>query len=80
VSVTRAEYTSSKKELRLEATSTSSTATLTAYVTSTNALLGTLTRNSGGKYFAKFSVATNPQSVTVRSSAGGSATRTVTLQ
>jgi WD40-like Beta Propeller Repeat len=80
VSVTRADYTSSKQELRLEATSTSSTATLKAYVTSTNALLGTLTRNSGGKYFAKFNVATNPQSVTVRSSAGGSATRTVTLK
>lgn len=80
VSLTRADYSSSKQELRLEATSTSSTATLTAYVTSTNALLGTLTRTSGGKYFAKFNVATNPQSVTVRSSAGGSATRTVTLK
>jgi hypothetical protein len=79
VSVTRAEYSSSRNELRLEGTSTNSTATLTAYVTSTNALLGTLT-HSGGKYFARFSLSTNPQSVTVRSSAGGSATRTVTLK
>ena len=79
VSVTRADYVSSKHELRLEATSTSSTATLKAYVTSTNALLGTLTR-TGGKYSARFGLPANPQSVTVRSSAGGSALRTVTLR
>jgi hypothetical protein len=81
VSVTRAEYGSSKKELRVEATSTNASATLKAYVTSTNALIGTLKNNGGGKYAATFAgVASNPASVTVRSSADGSATKTVALK
>lgn len=80
VSVTRAEYTAAKRELRVEATSTNASATLKAYVTSTNALIGTLT-NGGGKYSATFSgVASSPGTVTVRSSAGGSAVRAVALK
>lgn len=80
VSVTRAEYTVSKRQLRVEATSNNSSATLTAYVTSSGALLGTLTNNGGGSYRAELNVATNPVNVTVRSSRGGSATRAVTLK
>jgi hypothetical protein len=75
VSISRAEYDSGKRVLRVEASSSSSSATLRAYVSSTNELIGTL---SGGK--GEFSWPTNPQSITVRSSLGGSATRTVTAK
>jgi hypothetical protein len=80
VAVTRAEYTASKKELRIEATSTNSTATLQVFVTSTNQLIGTLTNKGGGKYEGQFTWPTNPQNVTVRSSLGGSASKAVTLK
>ena len=80
VSVTRAEYDASKKQLRIEASSTSVSATLKAYTTSTGALLGPLANNGGGKYSATLSATTSPGSVTVKSSLGGSATRTVALK
>jgi hypothetical protein len=75
VSIARAEYDSGKRVLRVEASSSSSSATLRVYASSTNELIGTL---SGGK--GEFSWPTNPQSITVRSSLGGSATRTVTAK
>jgi hypothetical protein len=40
-------------------------------------LIGTLKNEGGGQYRGQFSSSTNPQSITVRSSLGGSATRTV---
>jgi hypothetical protein len=80
VSITRAEYESSKRTLRVEATSSRSTATLKVYVTSSGALIGTLTNNGGGKYGGQFSLATNPQNITVRSNFGGQASRSVTLK
>jgi hypothetical protein len=75
VSIARAEYDSGKRVLRIEASSSSSSATLKAYVSSTNQLIGTL---SGGR--GEFSWPTNPQNITVRSSLGGSASRTVTAK
>jgi hypothetical protein len=75
VSIGRAEYDSSKRTIRIEATSSRTGATLKAYVTSTGALLGTLSGGGG-----TFAASTNPQSITVRSSLGGSATRTVTAK
>ena len=75
VSIGRAEYDSAKRTIRIEATSNRTGATLKAYVTSTGALLGTL---SGGG--ATFAASTNPQSITVKSSLGGSAARTVTAK
>jgi hypothetical protein len=75
VTISRAEYTSSKRELRVEASSSSSGATLRVYVTSTDELIGTL---SGGK--GEFSWPSNPGNITVRSSLGGSASRNVTLK
>src|SRR3712207_4434809 len=72
VSISRAEYDSGKRELRVEASSSRSGATLRVHVTSTNAIVGTLSGGTG-----IFTVASNPQSITVRSSLGGSATRTV---
>ncbi|HXG94992.1 MAG TPA: hypothetical protein VNN73_21815 [Blastocatellia bacterium] len=80
VSVQRAEYTMSKRELRVEATSTSASATLQVFVTSTGQLIGTLANNGGGKYSATFTWPSNPQSITVKSSLGGSATKTVTAK
>ncbi len=72
VTITRAEYDSAKRQLRVEATSSRAGATLRVHVTSSNALIGTL---SGG--VGQFAVGSNPQSVTVRSSLGGMATLTV---
>ncbi|HEX7315084.1 MAG TPA: FG-GAP-like repeat-containing protein [Pyrinomonadaceae bacterium] len=76
VSIQKAEYTSSKRMLHVEATSSRSGATLQVFVTSTGQLLGTLT-SKGNKYSGDFNAATNPQNITVRSSLGGSATRAV---
>ena len=77
VAVTRAEYDGGKRELRLEATSSSASPTLQVFVTSTGQLIGALSNNGGGRYGRVFSWPSNPQSVTVRSSLGGSATATV---
>lgn len=77
VTITRAEYDASKRELRVEATSTRSNATLQVFVTSSGQLIGTLTNNGGGKYGRQFNLSTNPQNITVRSNFGGAATRTV---
>lgn len=75
VTISRAEYDSGNRELRVEATSNTSGATLRCYVTSTGELIGTLSGGSG-----RFSWPTNPQNITVRSSLGGSATRTVSAR
>lgn len=77
VTITRAEYDGGNRRLRIEATSTRSTATLQAFVTSSGQLIGTLSNDGGGRYRGEFSWPVNPQSVTVRSSLGGQATRTV---
>jgi hypothetical protein len=75
VAIQLAEYSSGR--LRVEATSTRSTATLRVYVTSTNAQIGTLRNEGGGRYRGDFSWPSNPQNITVRSSLGGSASRAV---
>ena len=77
VNVTRAEYDSGNRTLRVEATSTSSSATLQVFVSSTGQLLGTMSNSGGGQYRGEFGVSTNPQNITVRSSLGGVATRSV---
>ncbi|MGB7923166.1 MAG: hypothetical protein WCF57_07975 [Pyrinomonadaceae bacterium] len=79
VAIQRAEYDGGKRELRVDATSNNSSAVLKCYVTSTGALIGTLS-GSGGRYSGQFSVSTNPQNITVRSSLGGSATRAVSAK
>ena len=79
VTITAAQYKISRKQLSVQATSTSSDATLQVFVTSTDTLIGTLTKRDA-KYVGKFSWPTNPQSITVKSSAGGSATKTVTAR
>ncbi|HUS16863.1 MAG TPA: hypothetical protein VM536_17845 [Chloroflexia bacterium] len=77
VSITRAEYSTGNRELRVEATSTSASAVLRVHETATNQLIGTLNNDGGGRYSGRFAVASNPQNVTVRSSLGGAASRNV---
>ncbi|HEV3478398.1 MAG TPA: hypothetical protein VG144_03005, partial [Gaiellaceae bacterium] len=77
VAVTLAEYTVSKRMLRVEATSTNSSATLTVFVTATGEEIGPLRNEGGGRHRAELPWPTNPETITVRSSAGGSATRSV---
>jgi len=79
ITISLAQYWSSKKQLRVSANSTSATATLKVYVTTTGQFIGTLT-NNGGKYSGQFSWPSNPQNITVRSSLGGSATKAVTTK
>ena len=71
VSITRAEYDRSKTTLRVEATSSRSSATLQVLVTSTGQLIGNLTNNGGGKFSRQFTWSVNPQNITVRSNFGG---------
>ena len=52
-------------------------ATLTVYVTSTNATIGTLTDDGSGRFRGNLNFGTNPGNITVKSSGGGSATRSV---
>jgi hypothetical protein len=78
VAVTLSEYVVSKQTLNAQATSTSASATLKVYVTSTGTLIGALTNVGGGKYQGQFSQSVNPQNITVKSSLGGSASLAVT--
>ena len=80
VAVTLAQYDTAKKELQVQATSTSASATLQVFVSATNALIGTLANKGGGKYEGQFSWPTNPSNITVKSSLGGSATSAVTAK
>src|SRR5262249_46792674 len=77
VAVTLAEYKVADQILNVEATSTSASATLQGFVTSTGARIGTLSNAGGGTYQGQFSWPVNPQSITVRSNLGGSATTAV---
>jgi len=80
VAIQLAEYASGNQQLRVEATSSSASATMQVFVTATNQLIGTLRNEGGGRYRGDFSWSSNPQNITVRSSLGGSASRTVTVK
>jgi hypothetical protein len=76
VTILGAQYNTARRQLLVQATSSNSTATLQVFVTSSNTLVGTLTKK-GTKYTGKFSWSTNPVNITVKSSLGGSATAVV---
>jgi hypothetical protein len=80
VSITRAEYDTGNRRLRVEATSTRANAILQAFVTSNNQLIGTLSNDGGGRFRGEFAWPVNPQNITVRSNFGGQATRAVTAR
>ena len=77
VTITRAQYTTSRSQLTVQATDTDDTATLTVSVTSTGEVLGTMMNRGGGSYSAKFTGISNPRKITVTSNLGGSATARV---
>ena len=79
VTIRGAIYTTARQSLAVQATTTSETATLNVYITSTDTLIGPLTRR-GDKFRGKFRLPTNPSNITVKSSAGGSATADVTVR
>jgi hypothetical protein len=67
--------------LRLDATSTNATATLTVLNAATGAVIGTLRNGGGGKYSGTFTVNLgNAPRVTVLSSLGGISTIAVPLK
>jgi hypothetical protein len=79
VVITKAEYVASKNQLKIEATSTSSAATLQVFNATTGSLringlppvVGTMSNAGGGKFVGQF-VAGGPfTSVAVQSSQGG---------
>ncbi|HLJ57790.1 MAG TPA: hypothetical protein VKT77_22325 [Chthonomonadaceae bacterium] len=78
LALTRAEYTVSQKQLRLEATSTNPAATLTAYDAATGAMIGNMTFSGGNKFQLQVLWPTAVKSVTLKSSKGGSVTGAVT--
>jgi hypothetical protein len=80
VAVGKAQYDSGKKQLLVEATSSNGAATLTVHVAATGELIGTLTGDGSGRYKGQFSWPVNPQSITVKSDLGGSATKPVTAK
>jgi hypothetical protein len=80
VLISRADYTASRRELRVQASSTNRNAVLKVYTVDTNDLIGTLSPRGQGRYDGQFNWPANPQNVRVRSSLGGSATRAVTLR
>jgi plastocyanin len=72
VTITRAQYTTSRSQLVVQATDTNETATLTVSVTSTGETLGPMMNRGGGSYQAKFTGISNPRNITVTSNFGGS--------
>ena len=80
VTITRAQYTTSRSQLTVQATDSNSTATLTVSVTSTGQILGPMQNRGDGSYQAKFSGVANPVNITVTSNLGGSATAAVRVR
>jgi hypothetical protein len=80
VAIQRAEYRSSKRELRVEATGSDPSATLTVFVTSSGQGIGTLSNVGGNQFRANLTFPVNPVNITVRSSKGGSASRAVSAR
>ncbi len=76
VEVVGAQYDSARHLLQVKATDNIAGATLQAYVTSTNTLIGTLRQNATG-YIGKFSWPNNPVNITVKSNTGASASARV---
>jgi len=80
VSVQKADYVVSKKQLTVQASSTSQTATLTVTSTATGEVIGVLTNKGAGSYAGTFPLVASPQNITVTSDLGGTANRAVTLK
>jgi len=75
--VTRAEDAVRQGQLKLDALSTSPSATLTVWNASTGALIGSMSNAGNGKYTGTFAVPVAVTSVTLKSSLGGTTTGSV---
>jgi hypothetical protein len=80
VSIQKADYVVSKKQLTVQASSTSQTVSLTVTSTATGEVIGVLTNKGAGSYAGTFSLPASPQNITVTSDLGGTASRAVTLK
>jgi hypothetical protein len=80
VSIQKADYVVSKKQLTVQASSTSQTVMLTVTSTATGQVIGVLTNKGAGSYAGTFPLAASPQNITVTSDFGGAASRAVTLK
>jgi hypothetical protein len=81
VAIQAAEYFVKRRLLRMEATSSKPTATLSVFETSSGAFIGVLTRDPpGGTYGGQFAWVADPRNVTVRSDLCGWATKDVRLK
>jgi len=80
IAIQQADYFTSRRELRVGAKDTNSTATLRVYVTSTGELMGQLTKGGDGTYRGQFAWPVNPQNITVQSNLCGQSTKDVTLK
>jgi hypothetical protein len=72
--ITKGEYTVKQSQLRVEATSTSTTPTLTVFNTASGQLIGTMINNGGGKYSLQVIVSPAVLNVTIKSTLGGTIT------
>jgi hypothetical protein len=80
VSIQKADYVVSKKQLTVPASSTSQTVMLTVTSTATGEVIGVLTNKGAGSYAGTFPLSASPQNITVTSDLGGTASRAVTLK
>ncbi|HLG16209.1 MAG TPA: PQQ-binding-like beta-propeller repeat protein [Blastocatellia bacterium] len=80
VAIQQALWVTSKRQLRVSATSTNAAASLSVYATSTGQLLGALTNDGAGSYSVRLRLSSNPQNITVRSTSGGSASKAVNVK
>lgn len=80
VSIQKADYVVSKKQLTVQASSTSQTVMLTVTSTATGEVIGVLNNKGAGSYAGTFPLSVSPQNITVTSDLGGTASRAVTLK
>ena len=80
VTITRAQYITSRSQLTVLATDSNPAAVLTVKVTSSGEILGTMRTRGDGNYSLKANGVANPQNVTVTSNLGGSASANVTVR
>jgi hypothetical protein len=80
VAIQKAAYVVSKKQIVVQASSTSQTALLTVTNTATGEVIGSLTNKGAGSYSGTFALPAAPQSITVTSDLSGTATRAVNLK
>jgi photosystem II stability/assembly factor-like uncharacterized protein len=80
VAIQTADYCTGKHVVHVNATSTNSAATLSAFESSSRTFIGTLTRYDGSRYRGQFIWPVNPRNITVQSDRCGSASKDVTLK